>query len=118
MDDPCFPKNYSWNWVDCNQDSSPRIITVTLSNKHPNGTIPPRLANLSALVMLDLARNNLSSSIPEALATLSNLKQPNLSDNDLNGSVPIGLSKKKQSGKLILSVYGNEKFCQEGNCRR
>ncbi|GLJ45084.1 hypothetical protein SUGI_0949110 [Cryptomeria japonica] len=93
MGDPCLPQKYSWDWVDCNQDSSPRIIAV------------------------DLARNNLSGSIPEALATLSNLKQLNLADNDLNGSVPIGLSEQKQRGKLILSVYGNEKLCQVGICK-
>ncbi|XP_059067363.1 probable LRR receptor-like serine/threonine-protein kinase At1g51810 isoform X2 [Cryptomeria japonica] len=93
MGDPCQPQKYSWDWVDCNQDSSPRIIAV------------------------DLARNNLSGSIPEALATLSNLKQLNLADNDLNGSVPIGLSEQKQRGKLILSVYGNEKLCQVGICK-
>ncbi|GLJ06200.1 hypothetical protein SUGI_0033300 [Cryptomeria japonica] len=117
MGDLCLPQKYSWDRVDCNQDSSPRIIAVTLPNKHLNGTIPPNFANLSALVKLDLARNNLSGSIPEALATLSNLKQLNLADNDLNGSVPIGLSEQKQRGKLILSVYGNEKLCQVGICK-
>ncbi|XP_059067134.1 putative receptor-like protein kinase At3g46340 [Cryptomeria japonica] len=102
MADPCLPQKYRWDWVDCNQDSSPSIIAVTLPDKHLNGTIPPSFATLSALVKLDLARNNLSGSIPEALATLSNLNYLNLIDNDLNGSVPIGLSEKQQRGELIM----------------
>ncbi|GLJ45086.1 hypothetical protein SUGI_0949140 [Cryptomeria japonica] len=104
MGDPCLPQKYSWDWVDCNQDSSPRIIAVTLTNMHLNGTIPQSFANLSALVKLDLARNNLSSSIPEALATLSNLNELNLTDNDLNGSVPNGLSEKKQRVATLITI--------------
>ncbi|XP_059067717.1 putative leucine-rich repeat receptor-like protein kinase At2g19210 [Cryptomeria japonica] len=28
MGDPCLPQKYHWDWVDCNQDSSLRIIVV------------------------------------------------------------------------------------------
>ncbi|GLJ50952.1 hypothetical protein SUGI_1085150 [Cryptomeria japonica] len=28
MGDLCLPQKYSWIWMDCNQDSSPRIIAM------------------------------------------------------------------------------------------
>ncbi|GLJ45090.1 hypothetical protein SUGI_0949190 [Cryptomeria japonica] len=28
MCDPCLPQKYSWDWVDCNEDSLPKIIAV------------------------------------------------------------------------------------------
>ena len=67
MGDPCIPKQYSWTWLNCSIESSPRIIAVQLSVKGLNGTIPASFDNLSALVTLDLSNNNLSGSIPEEL---------------------------------------------------
>ncbi|XP_057870446.1 probable LRR receptor-like serine/threonine-protein kinase At1g51810 isoform X1 [Cryptomeria japonica] len=40
MGDPCLPQKYSWDWVDCNQDSSPRIIAVNLTDNDLNGSVP------------------------------------------------------------------------------
>ncbi|KAH9327675.1 hypothetical protein KI387_007853, partial [Taxus chinensis] len=114
--DPCLPQKYSWDWVDCNTDSSPRIIAVSLSDQGLNGTIPPSFGNLSALVKLDLSKNNLSGSIPEELVYLSNLKELNLADNKLSGSMPVGLADRQKKVNLNLSIYGNNMDCQSNAC--
>ena len=52
------------------------------------GTIPPSLGNLTSLVSLDLARNDLSGTIPDGISDLSNLVFFQLVGNDdLSGSL-------------------------------
>ncbi|GLJ45717.1 hypothetical protein SUGI_0962130 [Cryptomeria japonica] len=114
--DPCVPQKYSWDWVNCSTDSSPRIIAMQLSGKGLNGTIPASFGNLSALVKLNLSNNNLSGSIPEELTQLSNLNELDLTNNNLTGSVPDGLADKQRNGKLDLSINGNNLDCVSNAC--
>ncbi|KAH9289506.1 hypothetical protein KI387_033623, partial [Taxus chinensis] len=114
--DPCLPTQYSWDWVTCSQDSSPRIISVNLSGKGLIGTIPASFCNLSALAILDLANNTLTGPIPDVLANLPKLIELDLTENNLNGSLPIGLADKQRNGELFLRIDGNENICQPGSC--
>ncbi|KAH9289556.1 hypothetical protein KI387_033673, partial [Taxus chinensis] len=115
--DPCLPQKYSWKWVTCTQDSSPRIISVNLSGKRLNGTIPTSFGNLSSLAKLNLANNFLTGPIPVILSNLSQLEELNLAENNLNGSVPTVLVDKERNGRLFLSIEGNEILCQTGTCQ-
>ncbi|XP_049933563.1 putative leucine-rich repeat receptor-like serine/threonine-protein kinase At2g04300 [Nymphaea colorata] len=68
--DPCLPLNYTWEGLVCSNDtSSPRVISLDLSNSGLNGEIPKSLADLSAIVSLNLSGNNLTGNIPIFLAT-------------------------------------------------
>ncbi|GLJ22275.1 hypothetical protein SUGI_0419180 [Cryptomeria japonica] len=115
--DPCLPLQYSWDWLTCNDDESPRIVILNLSRKGLTGSIPANISSLTALEIIDLSNNNLNGTIPESLATLTNLKKLDLENNDLGGTVPAALKSKKN---LNLSLSGNVHLCYEGHnfCRR
>ncbi|KAM2528705.1 hypothetical protein PS1_026777 [Malus domestica] len=52
--DPCGPRNFSWEGLECNYSiSPPRIISLNLSSSNLSGIIPDSIANLSSLESLD-----------------------------------------------------------------
>nr|XP_018680905.1 PREDICTED: probable LRR receptor-like protein kinase At1g51890 isoform X2 [Musa acuminata subsp. malaccensis] len=129
MGDPCAPKAYTWDGLNCSYGPDPpRIISINLTSaglsgeisssfamlkavKHLylsqnnfNGTIPDSLGSLSSLQVLDLSCNNLTGNIPDSLGLLSSLQVLNLSGNNFNGSVPDTLLKKAATGLLTLRV--------------
>ncbi|XP_057862712.1 putative leucine-rich repeat receptor-like protein kinase At2g19210 [Cryptomeria japonica] len=108
--DPCLPVSYSWDWLLCNHDPSPKIVNLNLSKKRLNGNIPTSISNLIALEIIDLSNNNLSGTIPESLSSLKNLKNLNLENNNLVGPVPVALLNNKN---LNLSLSGNVHLCQK-----
>lgn len=59
------------------------------------GIISPAFSNLTSLVKLTLAGNNLTHSIPHSLTTLPQLQLLDVSDNNLTGQVPKFPSKVK-----------------------
>ncbi|KAI9194726.1 hypothetical protein LWI28_008694 [Acer negundo] len=85
--DPCLPSPYTWDWVNCSTDATPRVTA------------------------LDLNDNSLSESLPDFLGTLPSLKQLNLADNEFSGPIPTSLSNNK---KLKLVVSGNPNLCVSG----
>ncbi|THU72701.1 hypothetical protein C4D60_Mb04t14950 [Musa balbisiana] len=129
MGDPCSPKAYTWDGLNCSYGPDPpRIISINLtsaglsgeissslamlkavkhlylSHNNFNGTIPDSLGSLSSLQVLDLSCNNLTGNIPDSLGLLSSLQVLNLSGNNFNGSVPDTLLKKSATGLLTLRV--------------
>ncbi|XP_038706230.1 probable LRR receptor-like serine/threonine-protein kinase At1g05700 isoform X2 [Tripterygium wilfordii] len=78
--DPCVPRNFLWNGLNCSDGISPRIISLNLNSSKLNGNITSSFANLRALYSFNLAGNN------------------------LNGSVPRGLVEKSEHGQLQLSL--------------
>ncbi|CAL9039648.1 unnamed protein product [Musa banksii] len=102
--DPCAPKAYTWDGLNCTFSSSgiPRITAVNLSYSGLTGEMITSFANLSALRILDLSHNNLTGSIPDALAFLPSLKLLDLTNNQLEGSVPSALLAKSQNGSIAL----------------
>ncbi|BFI33790.1 hypothetical protein MPTK2_4g18380 [Marchantia polymorpha subsp. ruderalis] len=77
--DPCLPVPYSW--VTCDNSSSPRVITIKLSDLNLVGTMPESLGALTALTDLWLDNNQISGVIPD-LSTLRLLKT--LTDGNVN----------------------------------
>ncbi|XP_054782567.1 probable leucine-rich repeat receptor-like protein kinase At2g28990 [Prosopis cineraria] len=90
--DPCMPRDYRWEGLNCNSDNIPRVTSLDLSN------------------------NPLTGEIPQFLVELPNLKRINLSGNNLTGSIPKAL-REKNGTTLILSLDGNPGLCQIGVCR-
>ncbi|WOL11092.1 Receptor-like protein kinase [Canna indica] len=104
--DPCTPKIYMWDGLNCSSNASgtPRITTLNLSNSGLAGEISTFFANISAIQYLDLSHNNLTGPIPAALGSIASLKLLDLRNNQLNGSVPPALLERSQNGLLTLRM--------------
>ncbi|CAN8258561.1 unnamed protein product [Cochlearia groenlandica] len=115
--DPCVPKQFSWEGLNCSSSdiaTPPIVTTLNLSSSNITGIIAPTIESLIHLQELDLSNNNLTGEIPEFLATMKSLLIINLSGNNLNGSVPQALQQKKG---LKLNVQGNSNLlCPDGLC--
>ncbi|XP_044479466.1 putative leucine-rich repeat receptor-like protein kinase At2g19210 [Mangifera indica] len=113
--DPCGPKNYMWQGINCSYDdyNPPRIISLNLSSSGISGEISPHISSLTSIESLDLSNNNLIGPVPEFLSQLPLLTVLNSSGNKLKGSIPAALMDRKQSGLLSLSLEGNPDLCPE-----
>ncbi|PON97310.1 Cupredoxin, partial [Trema orientale] len=105
--DPCLPSPFTWDWVNCSSEDTPRVTALYLDGFSLSGSIPD-FSSLDALETIDLHNNSLTGSIPESLGNLPNLKELNLADNKLSGSIPTSLSK---NSNLNLDVSGNPVLC-------
>ncbi|XP_044496591.1 receptor-like protein kinase At3g21340 [Mangifera indica] len=114
--DPCAPSSFSWEGLNCTNDSTPRIISLNLSSSKVTGEIATSLSNLEALTVLDLSYNHLTGPVPEVLAQLPNLKVLNLTGNKLSGSVPDALLEKFKRGTLFLRLEGNQDLRLSAPC--
>ncbi|XP_040971191.1 probable LRR receptor-like serine/threonine-protein kinase At4g29180 isoform X2 [Gossypium hirsutum] len=124
--DPCGPKNYTWEGLECNYSVSlpPRIISLSLIfNEDSNltssglsGIISASFANITSMESLDLSNNHLSGPVPEFLKELKSLKFMNLEGNQLSGSVPTELVDRSKAGLLTLRV-DEQNLCSSGSCK-
>ncbi|XP_022714521.1 LRR receptor-like serine/threonine-protein kinase IOS1 [Durio zibethinus] len=116
--DPCAPKEYLWEGLNCsyNDSNQPTIISLNLSSSGLTGEIPLNIVNLTQLQYLDLSDNYLKGAVPEFLTQLQSLIILNLKRNGLNGSVPAGLIEKSNSGLLQLNVDENQIPCTWKSC--
>ncbi|WOL14609.1 hypothetical protein Cni_G23389 [Canna indica] len=112
--DPCAPKEYTWDGLDCSYNDALRITYLDLSSIGLNGTIDVSFGKLKALKYLDLSYNNLTGPIPPVLAELPSLEFLNLTSNQLSGPIPYALLEKNQSGSLTLRIEGNPDLCTNG----
>uniref|UniRef100_A0A453JXG6 Protein kinase domain-containing protein n=1 Tax=Aegilops tauschii subsp. strangulata TaxID=200361 RepID=A0A453JXG6_AEGTS len=92
MGDPCAPKAFAWNGLNCSYSSSgPAWITaLILSSSLLTGAVDPSFGDLKSLQYLDLSSNKLSGSIPAALV------------------------RKRQNGSLVLMIGNNANICDNG----
>ncbi len=94
------------NWRGVTVEGSPgnpsRVTNLYLTDLGLTGTVPPRLADLTALKSLNLATNALTGSIPLELANLENLEYLNLSNNNLDGTIPPELGERVNLRRLYL----------------
>ncbi|MBA0838896.1 hypothetical protein Goarm_004680 [Gossypium armourianum] len=74
--DPCGPKNYTWEGLECNYSVSLplRIISLNLTSSGLSGIISASFANISSIESLDLSNNHLSGPVPKFLKELKSLK--------------------------------------------
>ncbi|KAK9266042.1 hypothetical protein L1049_017797 [Liquidambar formosana] len=116
--DPCAPKAYLWDGVNCSYVGydPPRIISLDLSSSGLTGEISPYIANLKLIQILDLSNNNLTGPVPDFLMQLPVLRILNLMGNNLTGSVPMGLIERSKNGSLSLSVGENPNLCLTVTC--
>ncbi|GKV01943.1 hypothetical protein SLEP1_g14449 [Rubroshorea leprosula] len=114
--DPCLPRDYTWNGLNCSYDSSPRIIALNLRSSNLEGEIDSSLFNLKAIESMDLSYNLLTGPVPEFLAQLPKLKILNLSANKLTGPIPQVLKEKSENGTLWLSLAENPNLCLTDTC--
>ncbi|KAL3850725.1 hypothetical protein ACJIZ3_012607 [Penstemon smallii] len=109
--DPCLPANYTWDWIQCNTDNTPRVTALFLGSFGLSGILP-NFSSMNALQKIDLHNNSLNGSIPVFLGTLPSLNELNLANNNFGGSVPASLS---QRNGLNLTLSGNHNLCTSGN---
>ncbi|XP_031286023.1 putative leucine-rich repeat receptor-like protein kinase At2g19210 [Pistacia vera] len=117
--DPCVPKLYMWQGLDCSYTAyePPRIISLNLSSSGLSGQIIPYIFSLTAIQSLDLSNNYLTGQVPDFLSELQYLRMLNLAGNNLKGSIPAGLKEKEKNGLLSLSVDGNSNPCPPVSCK-
>ncbi|CAM6084008.1 unnamed protein product [Calypogeia fissa] len=84
--DPCLPM-IPFKWLECNDDTSPRITKLYLNSSGFEGSIPLEIGNLTALTHLMLNNNSFSGSIPD-FSGLVNLQIIYLEQNELSGGIP------------------------------
>ena len=86
--------------------SLPHLRVLDLSGNDLTGPIPAELAQLSQLRTLDLSANDLTGPIPPALGQLSQLRDLDLRQNQLTGPIPPALARLSQLRSLDLT--GNQ----------
>ncbi|KAG2722805.1 hypothetical protein I3760_02G143300 [Carya illinoinensis] len=118
--DPCAPKKYLWEGLDCSYDAdnAPRITSLNLSSSGLTGDISADTSNLLMLQSLDLSNNSLTGSVPNFLSKLTNLTVLNLERNKLTGSVPRELIERRDNDLLSLSVGENPDLCESRSCKK
>ncbi|KAG9456529.1 hypothetical protein H6P81_001037 [Aristolochia fimbriata] len=124
MGDPCVPRIYKWEGLDCSYHESvpPSIVSLNLAAAGLTGAIATSIGNLSSLQSLDLSRNNLTGEIPDFLATLHFLTFLNLAGNNFTGLVPSKLLQMSKAGTLQLSIDNNPNLstdpCSDNSCKK
>ena len=89
-------------WYGVVVDGSGRVIELRLPENQLRGPIPPELANLTELRVLELHLNQLQGEIPLWIGNLTELERLTLAFNDLTGSIPPELGALIQLGDLFL----------------
>ncbi|XP_059458248.1 LRR receptor-like serine/threonine-protein kinase IOS1 [Corylus avellana] len=119
--DPCAPKEYPWEGLNCSYDgyTPPRITSLNLSSSGLIGEISADISNLVMLQYLDLSNNNLTGSVPNFLSQLQYLRILNLERNQLSGSVPTELIARSKNGRSLSSSVGdNPNLCGSDSCKQ
>ncbi len=93
----------TWYGVACSEG---HVTSLDLGNNQLNGTLPPLLGGLSAVVGLYLHGNQLHGSIPPELGNLSALQDLFLANNQLSGAIPAQLA--NPASLRILNLNTNQ----------
>ncbi|KAJ4843078.1 hypothetical protein Tsubulata_042024, partial [Turnera subulata] len=95
----------SWIGISCDP-IRPRVTNLNLSNMGLQGTIPPHIANLSFLAVLDLSNNSFHGPLRRELVSLRRLTRIDLGHNNFTGAIPNILS--NMSSLQYVSLIGNK----------
>ncbi|KAG6755009.1 hypothetical protein POTOM_040822 [Populus tomentosa] len=74
--------------LNLNNDGYCHITSLYLKTLSLPGKLPPEIANLTYLEILDLTRNYISGNIPEEWASMKHLTSLSLTSNRLSGNIP------------------------------
>ncbi|XP_044488833.1 probable LRR receptor-like serine/threonine-protein kinase IRK [Mangifera indica] len=99
--------------ITCSPDST-RVTQLTLDPASYSGQLTPLISQLTQLLILDLADNNLYGPIPSSISSLSNLQTLTLRSNSFSGSVPDSITKLKTLDALDLSHNSLSGFLPKG----
>ncbi|PON84281.1 Malectin-like carbohydrate-binding protein [Trema orientale] len=122
--DPCAPKAYVWDGVNCSYlaNNPPRIISLDLSNNSLSGKVPEFLAQLPFLTVLNLKENNLTGPVPAALLQRSNNGLSLSTDDSVTGNRTLTSTgylygeKNKVVVPLVASLIGGDvNFTERGS---
>lgn len=80
------------DWYGVKMDGGGRIVELALYGNNLRGQIPPELAEMAFLRLLDLSYNWLEGEIPPDLGRIETLKELYLESNRLSGPIPAELS--------------------------
>ncbi|KAF7843439.1 putative LRR receptor-like serine/threonine-protein kinase [Senna tora] len=89
--DPCLPKDYMWEGLNCSNvegSGNPRITSLNLSSSGLSGKITSDIFTLESIEYLDLSNNNLIGEVSDVLSRLNSLKVLKLEGNHLSGTIP------------------------------
>ncbi|WVZ90857.1 hypothetical protein U9M48_037116, partial [Paspalum notatum var. saurae] len=113
MGDPCAPKAFAWDGLNCNHSSSgpASIRALDLSSSGLSGAIDTSFGDLKSLQCMDLSNNSLTGPVPDFLTQMPSLTFLDLSSNKLSGPVPAVLLQKRQNGSLVLRTGNNVNLC-------
>ncbi|CAL9187016.1 unnamed protein product [Musa hybrid cultivar] len=111
MGDPCSPKAFAWDGINCPFSilNHPRITTLNLSSSGLTGEINKSFASLGAIDYLDLTSNQLNGTIPSSLLEKSQ-----------NGFLTLSHLYSKTRTKLNSNarIEGNPYLCYNGTSRK
>lgn len=79
------------DWHGVTVDWEGRVFALVLDRNNLRGRVPPELAGLPALRLLDLSYNWLEGSIPPSLGTIETMERIYLESNLLTGRIPAEL---------------------------
>ena len=97
-----------FQWHGVSADETGRADSLGLGTNNLGGSIPPELANLTNLTVLDLGFNSLGGSIPPETGNLAGLEVLDLRGNNLTGSIPPELGDLANLAVLDLGFNGLE----------
>ncbi|PKU83867.1 LRR receptor-like serine/threonine-protein kinase GHR1 [Dendrobium catenatum] len=94
----------SWNGIVCNGD---RVAGIVLDNLGISGTVDLSVfGNLTTLLKLSMANNNLSGTLPGNLGDFKSLKYLDISCNVFSGEIPKDIEKLQSIQNLSLAGNG------------
>ena len=93
-------------WYGVITDSQGRITELNLTRNQLKSELPPELANLTNLEVLDIGGNQLTGTVPASLGSLNNLQELYLWGNELTGEIPTELGNLTNLQRLDL--YENQ----------
>ncbi|GLJ59098.1 hypothetical protein SUGI_1492690 [Cryptomeria japonica] len=104
ISDPCFV--LPWEGIQCNNSPpSVRISDINLAGRSLTGSIPTVLAQMTELINISLANNNLTGTLPD-FSRLRKLERLHLQNNSLSGEIPDWVSQLDNLKELFID-YNN-----------
>ncbi len=89
----------SWYGVQCD-DSTGKVVGLTLNANLLSGTIPPEIGDLGCLEKLYLHKNQIGGTIPASITKLTRLKELLIDRNKIQGDIPSAIADMKALTKI------------------
>ncbi|XP_004295505.1 PREDICTED: LRR receptor-like serine/threonine-protein kinase GSO1 [Fragaria vesca subsp. vesca] len=96
----------------------PNLETLSLSDNHLDGTIPPSICEIQYLSIMSLRNNHLSGEFPRAWSLWSEISLVDVTNNNLSGNIPssMGIPSSLTVLKMSNNNFGGEIPSSLQNC--